>query len=118
MPQTMPARGDKKAAKKKSTTAKGMNNSQFIDAVATKSGLTKAQVKAAFEAQAVVIASEIKSKHPVTIPGLVKIKLVHKEATPARPGINPFTKQPITVKAKPARDAIKVRPLKKLKDMA
>jgi nucleoid DNA-binding protein len=50
--------------------------------------------------------------------GLVKIKVVHKPATKARKGINPFTKQEQMFKAKPARNVIKVRPLKALKDMA
>jgi nucleoid DNA-binding protein len=36
---------------------------------------------------------------------------------PARKGINPFTGQETTFKAKPARTVIKVRALKKLKDM-
>jgi hypothetical protein len=32
-------------------------------------------------------------------------------------GINPFTKEPMTFKAKPARSVVKVLPLKGLKDM-
>ncbi|MBI5714360.1 MAG: HU family DNA-binding protein [Chloroflexi bacterium] len=41
---------------------------------------------------------------------------VHKPATPEKPGINPFTKQPITVKAKPASTAVRANPVKALKD--
>ena len=51
------------------------------------------------------------------IPGLCKIVRIHKPATPERQGINPFTKEPTTIKAKPARNVVKVRPLKKLKAM-
>jgi nucleoid DNA-binding protein len=40
-----------------------------------------------------------------------------KPATKAREGINPFTKEPITIKAKPARNVVRVRPLRMLKAM-
>ena len=52
------------------------------------------------------------------LPGLLKIMVIQKPATPARKGINPFTKQEQMFAAKPARRAVKVRPLKALKDMA
>ena len=52
------------------------------------------------------------------LPGLLKILVIQKPATPERKGINPFTKQEQIFKAKPARKVIKVRPLKALKDMA
>ena len=47
----------------------------------------------------------------------MKIKLVHKPAVPEREGINPFTKEPTIFKAKPARNVVKISPLKTLKDM-
>ena len=50
-------------------------------------------------------------------PGMFKVKVVNKPATKARPGFNPATKQPIMIKAKPARKAIKIMPLKALKDL-
>jgi nucleoid DNA-binding protein len=53
-----------------------------------------------------------------TMPGLFKILVVRKPATKARKGINPFTGEETTFKAKPASNAVKVRPLKKLKDFA
>ena len=51
------------------------------------------------------------------LPGLMKISTVRKPATKARKGINPFTKEEVMFKAKPASTAVRVRPLKKLKDM-
>ena len=51
------------------------------------------------------------------VPGLMKLKVIHKPAVPEREGINPFTKMQQTFKAKPARNVVKVRPLKALKDM-
>jgi hypothetical protein len=47
----------------------------------------------------------------------MKIKVVRKPATKARPGVNPFTKEPTIFKAKPARNVVKVLALKNLKGM-
>jgi hypothetical protein len=52
----------------------------------------------------------------VLIPGLLKLSVVDKPATRKHEGINPFTKEPMTYKAQAAREVIKVRPLKVLKD--
>lgn len=51
-----------------------------------------------------------------SIPGVIKITKKIKPATPEKPGINPFTKLPITIKAKPARNVVRVQALKGLKD--
>ena len=53
----------------------------------------------------------------ITMPGLFKITTVKKKAVPARKGINPFTGEETMFKAKPARTVIKIRALKKMKDM-
>ena len=53
-----------------------------------------------------------------TMPGLFKISAVEVPARPARKGINPFTKEEVTFKARPKSTKVKVRPLKKLKDAA
>ena len=53
-----------------------------------------------------------------TMPGLFKITAVEVPARPARKGINPFTKEEVTFKARPKSVKVKVRPLKKLKDAA
>ncbi|NNC55586.1 MAG: integration host factor, partial [Pseudomonadales bacterium] len=52
------------------------------------------------------------------LPGLLKVNTVKKPARKARKGINPFTGEETMFKAKPASIAVKVRPLKKLKEMA
>jgi nucleoid DNA-binding protein len=52
-----------------------------------------------------------------TVPGLMKVSVVRKPATKARKGINPFTKEEVMFKAKPARNVVKVRPMKGLKDL-
>jgi nucleoid DNA-binding protein len=48
--------------------------------------------------------------------GFAKFLVVKKPARLARQGINPFTKEPTTFAAKPASKAVKVRPMKALKD--
>ena len=47
----------------------------------------------------------------------MRITVKRKPATKARMGINPFTKEEVMFKAKPARNVVKVRPLRALKDM-
>ena len=52
-----------------------------------------------------------------TIPSLMKLVVKKKPPTKAREGINPFTGEPTVFKAKPARKVIKIRALKRLKEM-
>ena len=52
-----------------------------------------------------------------TLPGLAKFVVKHKVATKKRKGINPFTGEPMIFKAKPARQVVKIRALKRLKEM-
>ena len=114
-----------KAAEPKAAAASGKVGSQARDQdrvlreLAEKTGLTKKQVASVFEALHEFHGKELGKKGPgiLVVPGLYKIKVVHKPATKARPGFNPATKQPIMIKAKPARKVIKVLPLKALKDM-
>lgn len=93
-----------------------MTKSQLLTAVAEKSGLTKKEATAALDALSEVLVEQLKSVGAATLPGLLNLKLVNKPATPARKGINPFTKEPTTFKAKPASKKVKAMPLKALKD--
>lgn len=83
-------------------------------------GLATKDVKGVLEALEMIIHEHVKSRGPqvFTLPGLAKIKVVRKKATKARKGVNPFTGEPCTFKAKPARNVVKVQALKKLKEMA
>jgi len=97
---------------------KKMTKGQFVTAVAEKSGLSKKQVNTALETIHKIVARELGKKGPgeVTLPGLVKLSVVSKPAVPQHEGLNPFTKQMMTYKAKPARKVVKIRPIKALKD--
>ena len=47
--------------------------------------------------------------------GMLNLKLKKKPATPARKGVNPFTKEPCVFKAKPASKTMRVLAMKKMK---
>jgi nucleoid DNA-binding protein len=104
---------------KKSAIASPLNKSQILTDIAATTGLAKRDVSKVVDELAGVIERHIGKKGPgsFTLPGLFKIKTIRKPATKARKGINPFTKEEVTFKAKPARIVIKIRPLKKMKDM-
>jgi DNA-binding protein HU-beta len=95
-----------------------LTKSQFVAEIAERSGITKKQATAVLEAMNAVIVTQLADKGPgeVTIPGLLKLNVVNKPATPERQGINPFTKEPTVFKAKPASRSVKARPVKALKD--
>jgi len=78
------------------------------------------QAEPVFDTLATQIRSALWKKGPgvLALPGLLKITVIQKPATPARKGINPFTKEEQVFKAKPSRRVVKVRPLRALKDMA
>jgi hypothetical protein len=52
-----------------------------------------------------------------TLPHLVKMRLVNKPETESRVGMNPFTGEEMTVKAKPARNVLDIRVLKPFLEM-
>ncbi len=123
----------KKVTAKKTTTKKApakkreasaikdaFTKSQIMTELAERTELSKKQVVTVFEELNTLIHRHVKSRGAgmFTLPGLVKMTVVKKPATKARKGINPFTGEETTFKAKPARKVIKVRALKKLKDMA
>ena len=85
-----------------------------------KTDLSRKQVGSVLDELGIVIERHIKKRAvgEFTLPGLLKIKTVKKPARRARKGINPFTGEETTFAAKPASTAVKVTPLKGLKDMA
>jgi len=114
----------KKAAAAKAKTAKTIKDaytkSQLIAAISEDTELTKKQVTAVFDCLGGIIEGHIKrnAAGQFTLPGLLKMKVVRKPATKARKGINPFTGEETVFKAKPARNVVKILPLKAAKEMA
>ena len=101
-------------------TKERYTKTQILNQVAEETELSRKQVAAVLESLSGVIEGHIKKRAvgEFVLPGLMKILTVRKPAVKARKGINPFTKEEVMFKARPATTVVKVRPLKKLKDMA
>jgi DNA-binding protein HU-beta len=93
-----------------------MSKSQLIDAISDATSVSKSEVKAVIESMVVVGYKELNDCGEFVIPGFAKLLVVKKPATEARQGVNPFTKEPMEIAAKPASKTIKARPLKVAKD--
>ncbi|MGK0441095.1 MAG: nucleoid DNA-binding protein [Pseudohongiellaceae bacterium] len=110
------------AAPKRKTTAikEKMTKSQILNDIAENTELSRKQVASVFEELELLVERSIKKRAlgEFTIPGLMKVMTVKKPAKKARKGVNPFTGEEQMFKAKPASIAVKVRPLKKLKEFA
>ncbi len=94
--------------------------SEIYANIAEATELSKKQVAAVFDALAAEIQKAVGKRGgpgQFTIPGLCKITVQRKPATKERKGVNPFTGEETIFKAKPARNVVKIRPLKGLKDM-
>jgi len=98
---------------------KPMTKTEIITALCEATELSKQQVSGLLEELGKLIGTNLNEAGPgvFNVPGLMKIKVVRKPATPERKGINPFTKEETVFKAKPARNVVKILPLKGLKDM-
>ena len=97
-----------------------LTKTQIVGSIADNTGLTKKQVGDVMGELEKLIQGSIQKRAvgEFTIPGLMKIMTVRKPAVKARKGINPFTGEATTFKAKPASTAVKIRPLKKVKEFA
>jgi len=110
---------DLKKPVKVSASAKPRSKGDVFRSIAQHVGLPRRDVAAVFHVMGSLIKADLsKSGSGVfNVPGLMRITVKRKPATKARQGINPFTKESVVFKAKPARNVVRVRPLKALKDM-
>ncbi len=108
------------AAKKVKAISERYNKTQILNQIAENTELSKKQVQSVLDELSDIIEGHVKKRGTgeFVLPGLLKIVTVKKPATKARKGINPFTGEETVFKAKPASTAVKIRPLKKLKEMA
>jgi nucleoid DNA-binding protein len=115
-----PAKKAPAAAPKVKAISEKLTKTQIVGALADNTGLTKKQVSAVMDAMNNLIEGSIKKRGAgeFTIPGMMKITTVRKPAVKARKGINPFTGEETMFKAKPATTAVKIRPLKRMKEFA
>ena len=89
--------------------------SEIVAQICKDSDLSRKQVAEVFESLNGIIKKSLRGPGLFTLPGLLKMKVVKKPATKAREGINPFTKEKMVFKAKPASKKVRVLPLKSLK---
>lgn len=107
-------------AKKVTAARDPMTKTAIVRTIAENVNLKKAEVSAVFEELAHIIECHVGPKNAAghfTLPGVLKIQRIFKPAKKARKGINPFTGEETMFKAKPAHYVVKIRALKKLKDM-
>lgn len=109
------------AAKKSNAPVKARySKSQIVNEIATNTNLGKKQVNDVLEELSSVIERHVSSRGcgEFVLPGLLKVTTRKVPARKAKKGINPFTKEPMMIKARPASVKVTVRALKKLKEMA
>ena len=87
---------------------KRLTKAQVITELANATDLDKKSVNRTFEALQELIRKQLSNRGPgeFVVPGLVKLRVV-----------NPFTKEPITIPAKPASKKVRATALKNLKDL-
>jgi nucleoid DNA-binding protein len=102
-----------------SKSAKPRSKSEVYKDLADACSLSRKQVASVFDGLAGMIKKDLnKGAGVFAVPGLMKIVVIRKPATKAKTVPNPFKPgEMMTVKAKPARKLVKVRPLKSLKEM-
>jgi DNA-binding protein HU-beta len=100
------------------TMAKVMSKSEIVQKIAEQlpNNLTRDEIKGVLDALADVGHAELRRTGAFLVPGFAKFEVTVKPATEEREGINPFTKEPMTFKAKPASKVVRARPTKALKD--
>ena len=98
---------------------KKLTKIQLIKAVQDQMGdnaPSQAIIEATLDALGVAVQEKAKEGLMIEVPGIVRIKTIDKPAQPEKQKMNYFTKQMITVAAKPATKKVKAAPTKALKD--
>ncbi|MHA7812937.1 MAG: HU family DNA-binding protein [Phycisphaerales bacterium] len=108
----------KKPARIVAAKDKPRTKSEVLTIISDHVGISKKEAAQVFEVMGEMIEKDLKKGAcgAFNVPGMMKVMVQRKPATKARKGINPFTGEETVFKAKPARNVVKVRPLKGLKD--
>jgi nucleoid DNA-binding protein len=98
---------------------KPRSKAEVYSLLADYAGVSKKEVGYIFDGMSQIIKKDLAKQGPgeFKVPGMMKITVQRKPAQKARKGINPFTGEETVFKAKPARNVVKVRPLKGLKEL-
>lgn len=92
----------------------------IYNTIAAHAGITRKQASQVFEIMGSMIAADLRKGNAevFNVPGLMKVQVRRMPATKATMRPNPFKPgEMMEVKAKPARNVVKVRALKGLKDL-
>lgn len=105
---------------KKAVSAKAPSKTEVLNNISEATGMSKKDIASVFDALAAEIEKSIAKKGGpgmFAIPGLCKIVIKNKPALPRRQVRKPGTNEMVWADARPASRAVRVRPLKGLKDM-
>ena len=100
------------------SASKRMTKAQLVAELADAAQLDKKAVNTVLLCLAELVGRELgpNGSGEFVLPGLMKLKTVKKPATKDRQGINPFTKQPMEIKGKPASKKVRATFVKALKE--
>jgi len=92
---------------------------KLLQRLVKKTGLTKNNINSIFLELENIIEDHMKKDGPekFILPGILKITVKTIAEKKEKIGLNPFTKKEMLFKAKPESKKIKIKALKKLKDM-
>ncbi len=100
-------------------SGKRLTKAQVVAELSNVTELDKKAVTKVLDSLNDLVAKELNSEGATgefVIPGLVKLRVVEKKATEERQGINPHTREPMVIPAKPASKTVRASVLKALKD--
>ena len=109
----------KKRVVKTTAIKTAMKKSELYGSLADAAELSKKEIATVFDELSQLMHRHLRKGGvgEFALPGLMKLVVKRKPATKKRDGINPFTGEPTVFKAKPARNIVKIRPLKRTKEM-
>ena len=123
-----PKKAAAKAAPKKAAAPKPAalkvkerwGKSQILNELSARAGISRKQASSVVEGLGAIIGGHIGKNGPgmFVLPGMLKISTKKKPAVKAGMRKHPITGEMIMGKAKPASVSVRVRALKKLKDLA
>ncbi len=117
---TKRTKGPTSAAGSLSRVSRVYTKGTLLTTLAERTCLARKDVGIVLNELTTIVEGHLKRGGPgkFTLPGLLKMTVKNVPARKARKGINPFTGEPTTFKAKPATRKVRCTPLKALKEMA
>ena len=114
-----PVKAVKPSPVKLGSVSEPMAKSAVLQHIANNVGIARKQVAQVMDELTNIVAAHVnkKAKGQFVLPGLLKITVVRKPAQKGGKKVMMMGREVIT-KAKPARNVVRIRALKKLKDMA